>query len=343
MKKNIISLVVLLLSLAGNVSGQTYYKMFCNPTGDGEFLANLKAWTDYWGIQIAAGNRIRGMVNSDGYWCFLDPSKQYSQQYLNNINRNMASNATLTVASDGIIGAYGFNLNDIGNGAGNFLEIANNGWGNPLVYATKRELRLGGNNGVGIWGNSDCYTYTTPSLKINSTSVEANNRFYVKKSNANFLIDADASDFWVGTTTNHGMYLGTNNSANFYIDTNRKVYIGLSKEVRSKIRAELKNKYFLFVNDGILSEDFAIAPVSSWADFVFHENYKLRPISEVENFIKANKHLPEVPSAKEVAENGYSQHDVNKALLQKIEELTLYIIEQQKQIDKLQNERCDNN
>ena len=54
----------------------------------------------------------------------------------------------------------------------------------------------------------------------------------------------------------------------------------------------------------------------------------------MESFIAENEHLPDVPSAAQVAEEGYSQHDMNKVLLQKIEELTLYIIKQQKEIEK---------
>jgi len=98
---------------------------------------------------------------------------------------------------------------------------------------------------------------------------------------------------------------------------------------------ELKNKYGMFVYKGILSEDYAIAPKSTWADFVFSRNYNLKPLKEVESFIAENEHLPDVPSAAQVAEEGYSQHDMNKVLLQKIEELTLYIIKQQKEIEEL--------
>lgn len=67
------------------------------------------------------------------------------------------------------------------------------------------------------------------------------------------------------------------------------------------------------------------------ADFVFGDEYKLQSLEEVENFIKTNKHLPEIPSAKEVQENGLSLGEMQTKLLQKIEELTLYIIELKKE------------
>ncbi|GEM_PF-1639493 len=69
------------------------------------------------------------------------------------------------------------------------------------------------------------------------------------------------------------------------------------------------------------------------ADFVFEQNYNLRPLSDVEAFIKENKHLPEIPSEKQMIEDGLDMSKIQIKLLQKIEEMTLYIIQQQKQLD----------
>jgi len=66
------------------------------------------------------------------------------------------------------------------------------------------------------------------------------------------------------------------------------------------------------------------------ADFVFKHSYKLMPLHEVEQFVKTNNHLPEIPSAAEVSKNGLNMGEMQNKLLQKIEELTLYVIEQQK-------------
>ena len=72
------------------------------------------------------------------------------------------------------------------------------------------------------------------------------------------------------------------------------------------------------------------------ADFVFDENYTLKTLDEVHNFIKTNKHLPEIPSATEMVENGVDMGEFQVKLLQKIEELTLYIIAQDKRIKELE-------
>lgn len=75
---------------------------------------------------------------------------------------------------------------------------------------------------------------------------------------------------------------------------------------------------------------------TGWADYVFDEKYKLRPLDEVEKFIRENKHLPNIPSAKEVKENGLHLGDTQKRMMEKIEELTLYLIEANKRIEKLE-------
>ena len=74
------------------------------------------------------------------------------------------------------------------------------------------------------------------------------------------------------------------------------------------------------------------------ADFVFESDYRLRPLAEVEQFIIENKHLPEIAPASEMIENGVNMGEFQIQLLQKIEELTLYIIEQNKRINELTKE-----
>ncbi|HRG02504.1 MAG TPA: hypothetical protein PKZ75_15430 [Bacteroidia bacterium] len=75
-----------------------------------------------------------------------------------------------------------------------------------------------------------------------------------------------------------------------------------------------------------------------WADFVFDKNYKLMPLSEVECYYKNNKHLPNIPTAKQIEEDGNDLAKTDALLLQKIEELTLYIVQQQKEIEALKKE-----
>ncbi|WP_407427531.1 hypothetical protein [Arcticibacter sp.] len=78
--------------------------------------------------------------------------------------------------------------------------------------------------------------------------------------------------------------------------------------------------------------------VNAGADFVFYDNYSLKPLQELESFIKKNNHLPEIASAKQMEGEGIDLSEMNIKLLQKIEELTLYVIKQQKDIEELRTE-----
>lgn len=77
---------------------------------------------------------------------------------------------------------------------------------------------------------------------------------------------------------------------------------------------------------------------NQWSDRVFEKNYSLMPLKEVEKFIAKNNHLPNVPSAAEVVEKGIAIDEMVSKLLEKVEELTLYTIKQQKEIDALKKE-----
>lgn len=74
----------------------------------------------------------------------------------------------------------------------------------------------------------------------------------------------------------------------------------------------------------------------NWPDYVFEPTYELQDLKSTERFIIENKHLPGIPSAKEVSVNGLALGEMNSRLLQKIEELTLHIIEQDKRIERLE-------
>ncbi|CAM1345524.1 hypothetical protein [Tenacibaculum amylolyticum] len=94
----------------------------------------------------------------------------------------------------------------------------------------------------------------------------------------------------------------------------------------------------LGVNGKVAATEVKVATYSNWADFVFKKNYELPTLTEVENHIKENGHLKDIPSADEVAENGFFLGEMDAKLLQKIEELTLYTIEQEKKIKSLEKQ-----
>jgi hypothetical protein len=96
--------------------------------------------------------------------------------------------------------------------------------------------------------------------------------------------------------------------------------------------------YKLAVNGNALFTRVKVRESASWPDYVFANTYKLPSLKEIEAFIKQHKHLPEVPSAEEVKKEGIDLGDNQAILLKKIEELTLYVIEQNKKIETLSKE-----
>lgn len=97
--------------------------------------------------------------------------------------------------------------------------------------------------------------------------------------------------------------------------------------------AQYRAGYKLFVAEGILTERVKVAVNGStaWADYVFDKNYELMPLEQVESFITEHKHLPGVPSTAEMQKEGNDLGKTDAKLLEKIEELTLYIIELKKE------------
>lgn len=130
-------------------------------------------------------------------------------------------------------------------------------------------------------------------------------------------------NFWQPSGANQG-------TANYrlFLADNGKIGIGTQFP-----QAELS------VNGTILAKEVRVNTSSTyWPDYVFENDYKIMTLSELENYINEYKHLPGIPSASEVEESGsVDLGEMNTLLLQKVEELTKYIIDLQKQIDELKN------
>lgn len=133
----------------------------------------------------------------------------------------------------------------------------------------------------------------------------------------------------IGTTSNYPLPFITNNVERMRIGANGNVGIGTTN---------IDNPdYKLYVHGSIRTRKVRVDQ-DVWADYVFEDSYPLQSLKEIEEFIQKNKHLPEVPSAAEVAKEGVDLGDNQVLLLKKIEELTLHLISQNKRIEQLENE-----
>jgi len=102
----------------------------------------------------------------------------------------------------------------------------------------------------------------------------------------------------------------------------------------SKVKENIK---LYLTPAGVLKAKEVLVSTTGWPDYVFDKDYKLPPLSEVEKYIDENQHLPNVPSALEVESNGIQLGEMNAILIRKVEELTLYVLDLQKQINALKN------
>jgi len=99
-----------------------------------------------------------------------------------------------------------------------------------------------------------------------------------------------------------------------------------------------QGNYLLAVAGSAIATSFTVKSVANWPDYVFKSGYRLPSLNDVKAYIDQNHHLQDVPSAEQVAKDGLNLGDMNKITMQKVEELTLYLIEKDEIIRKQQNQ-----
>jgi hypothetical protein len=178
------------------------------------------------------------------------------------------------------------------------------------TYGCAMELRLRRLYGGGVGGTAGTISFV----------VESNAAFY------------EANIEGVGGVVSPG-YLGSNAGWKFPVSTsmfgNSKEGLFIGRDGNISIGTTVASEK-LSVKGKIRAQEVKVE-MNGWSDFVFAKDYKLPSLKETEKHIKENGHLPGIPSAAEVEKNGIELGDMNAKLLQKIEELTLYLIEMKKE------------
>lgn len=249
-----------------------------------------------------------------------------------------ASNTLVGHNAGGLI-TTGSRNTSFGHNAGGYLNNSDN---TCIGYQTMG-YNTSFTKSVALGNEAGCYTVGTDNLYLGYRA-----GYFTKGSN-NILIGAGA-----GTSQTISNKLFIDNSAtttpliwgDFAMDQlklNGKVGIGFENLTVFPTTAgavDVSN-YKLFVAGGILADEMRIklrGPLNSlWADYVFLKEYKLKTIFEVEKYIKQNGHLENVPSAEDVKKNGLNLSEIARIQQEKIEELTLYMIEQAKKIKILED------
>jgi len=134
----------------------------------------------------------------------------------------------------------------------------------------------------------------------------------------------------LGTLTNHPLRVVVNGQQRMTITTHGRVGIGTEPS------AGPVDEYRLFVEDGIVTRD-VLVKLGPWPDYVFQEDYRLLPLSELRAFVKRHSHLPGIPSAAEVeAKGGVEVGDLQRRMLETIEQQALYILQLEERVKRLE-------
>ena len=221
---------------------------------------------------------------------------------------------------------------------GNTLSISN---GNSVTLPTYVDTP----QTLSQTGNTVTLSNGGGSFTMPNTSVTAGTNVTVTGSGSSvspYVVSAADTSLYAnnGTinsaTTTNGNRVVTMNNSNIWFksaaaDTNSKIYIGTTATYPSTT-----GNYKLYVEGGILTEKVKVAlrSTANWADYVFEKNYDLMPLKNVEEYIAIHKHLPGIDSASELAKNGLDLAEMQAKHMAKIEEMMLYIIDQNKTIEK---------
>ncbi len=292
---------------------------------------------------INTGNANNGNLNALGGWVYMGNQVSMAKHVEIGIPANPINDAANIALDFNIAAGKGIRYNTTNNQV-SLLSINNSNFSTspfnllgdgrlgiktitPYKYITVNEdvslANYGANptngfNGIEILGNNQI-----PTRRGISTDGDPFGRF-------NFYIHSFQSN------ASFNFKNGNGNINLMSIEANGKVYVGIKRIQTSHPHS---NSDFQ-VWGKIGCKELVVVDPTKWADFVFDKNYKLKSLAEVETFYTLNKHLPDVPSEADIKANGINTAEMDATLLQKIEELYLHLVEQNKRIEKLEIENA---
>lgn len=324
------------------------------------------------GIQLLGRSALRGESNSytgstdnvfaTGYLGVSNPGYIYNDNFTGFPDKNMKNIGGLGVkepdTSQGA-GLYGW---DRGGASYNYgvkgivTSLSGTNYGVYGVATPGFGTPANGTSNYGLYGSAFTDAGQT-GYGIYASSSGTGTNFagyfngFVKIVDDNEALSISGTDPYIqlnqGTTTNIGylrakgsnLYLAVN-SANtsgnieFLTKNKSRMWIDSAGRVSISDDGKIKSGYLLNVKGKIVAEEILVQLNSQWPDYVFNKDYKLMPLPELKKFVSQNNHLPEVPSANEM-KDGIAVGDMNKLLMQKVEELTLYVLQLNEEIESL--------
>lgn len=257
----------------------------------------------------------------------------------------------LTNSSTGSTGGDGVLLQ--ADAANAYLWNYENG---PFHFGTNAAARMtissAGNVGIGtttpvslvnLQGGSANWSETAPGTSVGTLHLDPG----ASTDSYGNAITFGASDHGNGELAHAGIYVRSDGNYG------TKMYFGTTDSYASgtKMRMMIDHLggvgigapsipagYLLAVGGKIIATEVVVRLLPSWPDYVFKKGYKLKTLNELEEYVEANHHLPGIPSAKEIDKDGLSIGDIVTKQMEKIEEMSLYLIEINKKVENLETE-----
>ncbi|MCA0364028.1 MAG: hypothetical protein LCH67_08290 [Bacteroidetes bacterium] len=228
------------------------------------------------------------------------------------------------------------------SGVGIVSSLNTGGYNTAIGHDALRNIRGTGQQNVAV-GQASANTITTGNQ---NTIIGRNTGIGIKQGSGNTILgygvtglDSTMSNNLI-LATGTGVKLRALENGNVGIGTNTpkaKLDVNGSVAIGFESTLNYPSSYKLAIDGNVIAEKVKVKNSTAWPDFVFDEEYKLKSLDETEEFIKKNKHLPEVPSSQEVEENGIDLGNMDAILLKKLEEITLHLIALKKENDALKD------
>lgn len=335
------------------VSGANFGGMYMETFGD----PNSKPFYGY-----AIDNAFKAWHYFDGgtsTWKLYNSGDRLAVRNNGNVGIGVSSpDNRLDIKSTGIAGSADIVLGLISDASDRptlqFSEWATATPGSGMSIEYDGAAGDGDNNLLHIRGVDQIRKFTFSSggkMGIGTTSPDEELHVFTSSGNAGIKIESDAGnailrlDASAGATgfsqlrftenggLSGGIFYNYSSDAMAFYEGGYAMYL---KDSRVGIGTLPNVNYRLSVDGKIIAEELKVQLSQNWPDYVFGKEYQLMSLEDVAEFIGKNKHLPGVPSAEEVStENGIELGEMNRILLEKIEELTLHLIRQQREIDNL--------
>jgi hypothetical protein len=215
------------------------------------------------------------------------------------------------------LGIYGNQNNQVGN-----LKLGASG---PTLYGENGKLGIGVNPAGGKLHVKGGIAIENPNLYFEASGNAAARAGIMFGTNH----PTNNSMFWISPDETEGNRLNFGHGFRYddrysLLTLMNNGYVGIGTTTPT---------HKLDVNGTIRAKEIKVE-AANWPDYVFTDDYQLKNLSEVAKFIETNKHLPDVPAVSTVDKEGINLGEMNKILLQKVEELTLYVIQLQKSLEE---------